>query len=75
MESFSNAVADLKTFTSIRKTPPLIIGADHDNNAPQPRAIGGNKAWETGTYYLGVVYKNTTYNMGYFQYIELPLEF
>lgn len=75
VESFSNAVADPKTFSWVRKTPPLIIGADHDNNAPQPGTIGGNKAWETGTYYFGVVYKNTTYNMGYFRYIELSLEF
>lgn len=75
VESFSNAVYDFATFTWVRQVPPLIIGATNDNNAPQPRVIGGNKAWESGTYYLGVVYKNTTYNMGYFQYIELPLEF
>lgn len=73
--SFSNAVYDLETFTWIRQTTPLFIGADYDNNVPQPGAIGGNKAWETGTYHFGVVYKNTTYNMGYSQYIELALEF
>lgn len=73
--SFSNAVFDEATFTWSRKIPSLVIGADHDNNAPQPGVIGGSKVWESGTYYFGVVYKNTTYNMGYFQYIELALEF
>lgn len=73
--SFSNAVFDLETFTWIRQIPSLVIGAASDNNAPQPGVIGGNKAWESGTYYFGVVYKNTTYSMSYFQYIELALEF
>lgn len=73
--SFSNAVFDIKTFTWIRQIPQMIIGAANDNNTPQPGSISGIKAWESGTYYFGVVYKNTTYNMSYFQYIELPLEF
>lgn len=72
--SFSNAVFDMETFTWIRKIPSLVIGTDKDNNAPQPGIIGGNKTWESGTYYFGVVYKNTTYNMSYFQYIEVPVD-
>lgn len=72
--SFSNAVYDFETFTWIRKVPQLIIGAASDNNQPQPGAIVGSKAWESGTYYFGVIYKNTTYNMSYFQYTEIPVK-
>lgn len=72
--SFSNAVFNLETFTWTRKIPQLVIGATSDNNQPQPGTISGSKAWESGTYYFGVIYKNTTYNMSYFKYIELPIE-
>lgn len=72
--SFSNAVFDAATFTWTRKIPSLVIGAIKDNNNPQRGLIDGDKIWESGTYYFGVVYKNTTYNMSYFQYIEVPIE-
>jgi len=70
---FSNSVADPTNNMLIRNWPALTIGATTDNNLPQANAINGAKTWETGTYYFGVVYQNTTYNMGYFQYIEVPV--
>jgi hypothetical protein len=70
---FSNSVFDLATNTIVRVFPSFIIGAAMDNNLPQANAITGTKAWESGTYYYGVVYQNTTYNMGYYQYIEIPV--
>jgi len=71
--SFSNAVFDESTFTWVRKVSQLVIGAASDNNAPEARAIDGDKAWESGSYYLGVLYKNTTYNMSYFEYLEFGI--
>jgi hypothetical protein len=70
---FSNSTFDLTTNTVIRNFPPLMIGATTDNNTPQAQTINGAKAWESGTYYYGVVYQNTTFNIGYFQYIEIPV--
>jgi hypothetical protein len=70
---FSNSVYDLSTNTPIRTFPNLSIGALNDNNLPQANPVNGVKAWESGTYYYGVVYQNTTYNIGYYQYIEIPI--
>jgi len=72
-DHFSNSVYDLSTNTSIRTFPSLTIGAATDNNLPQANPVSGVKIWESGTYYYGVVYQNTSYNMGYFQYIEIPV--
>ncbi|UOR06777.1 DUF4625 domain-containing protein [Hymenobacter aerilatus] len=71
---FSNSTSDPVTNTAIRDWPNFTIGGTTDNNAPTPNAISGSKAWESGTYYYGVVYKNTTYNISFFQYIEVPIE-
>lgn len=70
---FSNAVFNAETFTWIRKIPRLTIGAANDNNAPQPNPIDGEKAWETGDYYFGIVYRNTTYNSNFHHYIEFEI--
>jgi hypothetical protein len=51
------------------------IGALTDLNTPQPNSIDGLKAWETGDYYLGVVYTNTTYNISYFNYIDIKINY
>ncbi|RPD47642.1 DUF4625 domain-containing protein [Hymenobacter sediminis] len=72
--TFSNNVFDIETYTIVRGWPNFTIGAATDNNAPTPNPINGTKAWESGTYYYGVVYKNTTYNMSFFHYIEVPVE-
>lgn len=61
-ESVTNFVFDPATFTTVREIPPLVIGAEKDNNAPNPNTISGNKAWQTGDYNLVLIYKNTTYN-------------
>ncbi|WP_080054214.1 DUF4625 domain-containing protein [Spirosoma aerolatum] len=71
---FSNATFDLVSFKPIRVFPAFAIGAANDNNTPSPSPVSGAKAWESGTYYYGVIYKNTTYNMSFFQYIEVPVE-
>ncbi|WP_183906881.1 DUF4625 domain-containing protein [Rufibacter immobilis] len=71
---FTNSIFDPATFTPVRDFPNLTIGAANDNNAPQPSPVNGAKPWESGTYYYGVVYKNTTYDFSFFHYIELPIE-
>ncbi|RZL51985.1 MAG: DUF4625 domain-containing protein [Pedobacter sp.] len=71
---FSNITFDMVTSTTTRNWPNMIVGGNMDNNLPIPNAINGAKIWETGTYYFGVVYKNSTYNIGFNQYIEIPLE-
>ena len=73
-DGFSNSVFDMVTYTIVRDWAHFTIGAATDNNAPTPNAISGPKAWESGTYYYGIVYKNTTYNMSLFHYIEVPVE-
>ncbi|MCJ8497287.1 DUF4625 domain-containing protein [Chryseobacterium salipaludis] len=54
--------------------PKLKIGAAVDGNKPQGNPITGAKAWESSTYYYGVVYTNTTHNMSTFDYIEIPVQ-
>jgi len=65
---FSNIVS------GTRFAPDFIIGASQDNNVPIPNPVSDDKAWETGTYYVGVVYQNTTYNISFYKYIEIDIE-
>ncbi|MEH6307858.1 DUF4625 domain-containing protein [Olivibacter sp. CPCC 100613] len=51
----------------------LLIGGTTDNNSPDPNIIQGDKVWENGAYYFGVIYTNTTYNMSAHYYIELDI--
>lgn len=69
---FSNVIFDGQGGQS-RPAPELTIGATVDNNTPQGNPIDGEKSWEAGTYYLGVVYTNTTHNMSLFHYLEFEL--
>lgn len=71
---FSNFVFDMETFTPVRTTPPLVIGAANDNNIPQPNPITGEKVWESGDYLFGVIYKNTTHNISFFHYIDISVQ-
>lgn len=71
---FSNSTFDLATGTTTRNWPDIAIGGNQDNNSPTPNAITGTKNWESGTYYFGVVYKNSTHNISFYQYIEIPVE-
>lgn len=64
--SFTNAITS-------RPAPSFKIGATTDNNLPTPNAINGAKAWETGTYYFGYIYHNSTYNMSLFNYVEVSI--
>lgn len=70
--SFTNTPFDAATNISLRSWPDMIIGGANDNNVPAS-AITGAKAWESGTYYYGVVYLNTTYKIGFYKYIEVPV--
>lgn len=70
---FSNFVFDLETFTTVRALPRFTIGADQDNNSPQPNPISGDKTWKSGDYLFGVVYTNTTHNMSFYHYIDLKV--
>lgn len=71
--SFSNTPFDATTNLSIRNWPDMVIGGANDNNIP-PGVITGSRAWESGAYYYGVVYFNTTYKIGFYKYIELAVE-
>lgn len=55
--------------------PKLHIGAVSDNSLPTPRMIDHLKAWETGNYYVGMIYYNSTYNMTVFKYIDLKINY
>lgn len=73
-QSFSNTVFDEITFTTTRGWPDFAIGASSDNHTP-PALIAGEKSWSSGSYYFGMIYHNTTYNLTSFNYIELVAEF
>ncbi|TYQ00175.1 uncharacterized protein DUF4625 [Tenacibaculum adriaticum] len=60
---------------SIRDRPALTIGALQDNNLPNPNSIDGDNVWESGTYYYGIVYTNTTHNLSVHHYIEFDIVF
>src|SRR5699024_2003016 len=70
--TFGNVIFDGKG-GQLRSAPELTIGAAVDNNAPQGNPINGDKGWETGSYYLGVVYTNSTHNMSLHHYMEIEL--
>ncbi|WP_111307876.1 DUF4625 domain-containing protein [Confluentibacter sediminis] len=72
VNAFANIIYDGQGgFT--RPTPEFVIGASVDNNTPEPNPIEGDKAWENGAYYLGVVYTNTTYNISVYHYLEVQI--
>lgn len=73
--TFSNSVFDAVTFTPVRAIPNLSIGAANDNNTPQPNPISGAKPWESGDYYFGFIYLNSTYNVTLFNYIEFGVDY
>lgn len=58
-----------------RNRPTLKIGATNDNNLPASNAIEGAKAWESGAYYFGVVYTNTTHKLSTSKYIEFDISY
>jgi len=67
---FSNIPWDGTKF--LRETPKLTIGAAKDNNVPVQQDLVANKSWASGNYTFLVLYKNTTYNINFSQFIELP---
>ncbi|KEO75476.1 DUF4625 domain-containing protein [Anditalea andensis] len=69
---FTSLIDWSTTPLTIRK-PAIVIGATHDKNVPEPSPITDLKTWETGDYYIGIIYHNDTYNMGLFQYIEVSV--
>lgn len=72
VDSFSNVIYDGQGgFT--RPLPEFVIGAPVDGNTPQHNPIDDEKAWETGEYYLGVVYTNDTYNISVYHYVEVQI--
>lgn len=70
--TFGNVIFDGKG-GQLRSAPELTIGTTVDNNAPQGNPINGEKSWETGSYYLGVVYTNSTHNISLHHYMEIEL--
>ncbi|WP_417359853.1 DUF4625 domain-containing protein [Galbibacter sp.] len=69
---FSNVIFDGEGGQS-RSAPELTIGAAVDNNTPSGNPISGEKSWESGTYYLGVVYTNKTHNLSMHHFMEFEL--
>ncbi|OXA86030.1 DUF4625 domain-containing protein [Flavobacterium hercynium] len=54
--------------------PAIKIGATSDKNLPSPNAVSNLKKWESGQYYVGFIYHNTTYNMTLFHYGEIKVQ-
>ncbi|RZK39835.1 MAG: DUF4625 domain-containing protein [Pedobacter sp.] len=54
--------------------PSIKIGADRDKNSPVANPITNLKAWESGDYYVGFIYHNSTYNMGMYYYGEIKVK-
>lgn len=71
--SFSTTTDRSTTPVTLRK-PVLKVGATTDNNRPSGNPIKGLKTWESGKYYLGLIYTNTTHNIGLFEYIEVDVK-
>lgn len=70
VDAFSNVIFDGQgSFT--RPATEFVIGAYTDNNTPHASPINGEKKWETGAYYLGIVYTNTTHNLSVYHYIDV----
>lgn len=72
-------VAKTSSFTNYTarrpSLPKLLIGAENDNYLPTANPITGPKAWESGKYYLGMLYHNTTHNISTYKYIELNINY
>lgn len=71
-------MAEVETFTNYVGLPDyspkqMVIGSNADNNIPAANAIQGNKAWENGDYYFGIVYTNETHNMSAHYYIPVTI--
>lgn len=71
-------MTEVKTFTNYVDLPnyspkQMVIGSDTDNNIPVANPIQGNKAWENGEYYFGIVYTNQTHNMSVHYYIPITM--
>ncbi|MGV3603031.1 MAG: DUF4625 domain-containing protein [Dyadobacter fermentans] len=64
-------IANTSEFVNMDPPGDFLIGAAKD---PKGTAISGDKAWESGTYYLAMVYTNTTHNMSTFQYKEIKID-
>ena len=70
--SFANVIYDGNGgFT--RPTPEFKIGSPVDNNNPSGDLTTGENAWQSGEYYFGVVYTNSTYNINLYHYFELDV--
>ncbi|MFB9076166.1 DUF4625 domain-containing protein [Flavobacterium procerum] len=70
-DKWSNVNFERPNFPNISRLP---IGSSTDNNSPISNSIDGHKIWESGKYYIGVIYKNTTYNIGLYHYIEVDVK-
>ncbi len=72
--NFSNQVPGNEQGQEGRNTPKLVIGAEQDNNTPEPNSITGEKAWKNGDYYYALIYTNTTHNISLHNYIDVKIE-
>lgn len=72
--AFASNMFDFSTSPLSIIYPSIKIGAAQDKNAPSPNPVSGSKAWESGSYYVGFVYYNSTYNMGVYHYGDITVK-
>ena len=70
VDSFSNIIYPSEP--NPRPVPEFTIGTTTDNNTPA-NAVNGEKSWENGAYYFGLIYSNSTYNISVHHYMEITL--
>ncbi len=72
--TFTNSIRDPDTYEIIRGLPEFIFGAQSDNYNPTSNSIEGEKAWENGEYYFGIIYENFTHNVSVYHYMEATVK-
>ena len=72
VDSFSNVIYD-GVGGYLRPSPKLTIGQNTDNNSPGSDLTLGERAWQSGGYYFGVVYTNSTFDISLHHYLEVKV--
>jgi len=72
VDSFGNVIYD-GNGGFLRPAPEFKIGSPLDNNVPAGDLTSGEKAWQSGEYYFGVVYTNSAYDISLHHYFELEV--
>lgn len=73
LEQVSHTAAPANS--AYRLTQSLLIGSAKDNKLPAPGNIDGLKAWESGTYSVLIVYRNTTHSINVTKKIPITINY